>query len=48
MHRLYGVRLTHRGTTVRYTHLTEVTGSQAAVAIEQMLRPFTLRWENAS
>jgi site-specific recombinase XerD len=32
-------------TTVRYAHLTDVTQHNAAGAIEQMMAPFQLRWE---
>ena len=35
-------------TTVRYAHLTDVTQNRAAEHIEQMMQPFTLRWEDAS
>ncbi|MEJ2388176.1 MAG: site-specific integrase [Chromatiaceae bacterium] len=32
-------------TTVRYTHLTDVTRANGREQIEGLLRPFTLRWE---
>ena len=35
-------------TTARYAHLTELTHSNAAERIEQMMQSFTLRWEDAS
>ena len=34
-------------TTARYAHLTEVTRSHAATQLKQLLRPFSLRWEDA-
>lgn len=35
-------------TTARYAHLTELTQSNAAEHIEQMMQSFKLRWEDAS
>jgi integrase/recombinase XerD len=35
-------------TTARYTHLTEVTRSNAREQMEALLRPFTLRWEDGA
>jgi len=32
-------------TTVRYTHLTDVTRVNGREQIEALLHPFTLRWE---
>ena len=35
-------------TTARYAQLTEVTRRHAATRIEALLRPFKLRWEDAT
>lgn len=35
-------------TTARYAHLTELTHSNAAERIAQMMQPFSFRWEDVS